>query len=210
MTPGPTRTSRRQTAIPVFTYVTEPGVPPIFVMRLDQEALQRVEARTHHMHDFPGLVYFERSAGALTFSGRATPIRAGDAFLIGPNAVVDVVGDPEGLLRARGSAVFFTPDALEAFGPVGSELTWRTHPLLQVFAREKTDVVHRIQVPLEERRAWRRGIALIEGELRDRRERYREAVLAQLVLLLVSATRLASQGEELHGEATGLLEGSSR
>jgi AraC-like DNA-binding protein len=206
MTPGPTRTSRRQTAIPVFTYVTEPGVPPVFVMRLDQDALRRVEARAH-THDFPGLVYFERSAGALTFRGRETPIHAGDAYLIGPNAVVDVVGDPESLLRARGSSVFFTPDALEAFGAVGSELAWRTHRLLRVFARENTDVVHQIHVPPGERLAWRQGIALIERELRQRREGYREAVVAQLVLLLVSATRLAAgQGGELHGAATGLLE----
>jgi len=206
VTPGPTRTSRRQTAIPVFTFVTEPGVPPVFVMRLDKEALRRVESRAH-THDFPGLVYFERSAGALTFRGRETPIRAGDAYLIGPNAVVDVVADSERLVQARGSGVFFTPDALEAFGPVGSELGWRTHRLLRVFARENADVVHRIHVPPEERRAWRQGIALIERELRERGERYREAVVAQLVLLLVSATRLAAgQGEELHGAGTGLLD----
>ena len=167
MTPGPTRTSRRQTAIPVFTYVTEPGVPPVFVMRLGKEALRRVEAHAH-THDFPGLVYFERSAGALTFRGRETPIRAGDAYLIGPNAVVDVVADSERLVQARGSGVFFTPDALEAFGPVGSELGWRTHRLLRVFARENADVVHRIHVPPEGRRAWRQGIALIERELRER------------------------------------------
>ena len=206
MTPGPTRTSRRRTTIPVFTYVTEPGVPPVFVMRLDQEALRRVEARAH-THDFPGLVYFERSAGALTFRGRETVIHAGDVYLIGPNSVVDVVGDPEGLVHARGSAVFFTPDALEAFGAVGSELAWRTHRLLRVFARGNADVVHLIQIPLGERRAWRDGIALIECELRERREGYREAVVAQLVLLLVSATRLAGgQGDELQGGATGLLD----
>jgi hypothetical protein len=108
VTPGPTRTSRRQTAIPVFTYVTEPGVPPVFVMRLGKEALRRVEAHAH-THDFPGLVYFERSAGALTFRGRETPIRAGDAYLIGQAAVVDVVADSEWLVQARGSGVFFTP-----------------------------------------------------------------------------------------------------
>jgi len=159
-------------------------------MRLDQEALRRVEAHAH-THDFPGLVYFERSAGALTFRGRETPIHAGDAYLIGPNAVVDVVGDPEGLLRARGSGVFFTPNALEPFGPVGSELSWRRHPLLRVFAGGNADVVHRIHVPPGERRAWREGIARIERELGERGERYREAVVAQLVLLLVSATRLA-------------------
>jgi hypothetical protein len=33
-------------------------------MRLDQEALRQVEARAH-THNFPGLVCFERSAGAL-------------------------------------------------------------------------------------------------------------------------------------------------
>jgi len=105
-----------------------------------------VEARAH-THDFPGLIYFERSAGALTFRGRETLIHAGDVYLIGPNAVVDVVGDPEGLVQARGSAVFFTPDALEAFGAVGSELAWRTHRLLRVFARDNADVVHLIHIP---------------------------------------------------------------
>jgi AraC family transcriptional regulator, transcriptional activator of pobA len=207
VTPGATRTSRRRTTIPVFTYVTEPGVPPVFVMRLDQEALRRVEVRAH-THDFPGLVYFERSAGALTFRGRETLIHAGDVYLIGPNAVVDVVGDPEGLVHARGSAVTFTPVALEAFGAVGSELAWRTHRLLRVFARENAEVVQLIHIPPGERRTWREGIALIECELRERREGYRETVVAQLVLLLVSATRLAAgQGDELQGRATGLLDG---
>jgi hypothetical protein len=52
---------------------------------------------------------------------------------------------------------------------------------------------------------------LIECELHERGEGYREAVVAQLVLLLVSATRLAAgQAEELHGEATGLLTRCSR
>ncbi len=203
MMPGPARTSRRKTAIPVFTYVTEPGVPSVFVMRLDQQALRRVEARAH-THDFPGLVYFERSAGALAFRGRETPIHAGDAYLIGPNAVVDVVGDPESLVQARGSGVFFTPDALEAFSPVDSELAWRRHRLLHAFARENTDVVHRIQVPSGERQAWHQGIGLIERELRQQGEGYREAVVAQLVLLLVSATRLAArQGGELYAGVTG-------
>jgi AraC family transcriptional regulator, transcriptional activator of pobA len=197
---------RRRTTVPVFTYVTEPGVPPVFVMRLNQEALRRVEARAH-TNDFPGLIYFERSAGALTFRGRETLIHAGDVYLIGPNAVVDVVGDPEGLVHARGSAVFFTPDAFEAFGAVGSELAWRMHRLLRVFARDNADVVHLIHIPPGERRAWHDGIAGIECELHERREGYREAVVAQLVLLLVSATRLAAgQGDELQGGATGLLD----
>jgi AraC family transcriptional activator of pobA len=200
--PGPARTSRRKTAIPVFTYVTEPGVPSVFVMRLDQQALRRW--RPAPTHDFPGLVYFERSAGALTFRGRETPIHAGDAYLIGPNDVVDVVGDPESLVQARGSGVFFTPDALEAFSPVDSELAWRRHRLLHAFARENTDVVHRIQVPRGERQGWHQGIGLIERELRERGEGYREAVVAQLVLLLVSATRLAArQGGELYAGVTG-------
>jgi hypothetical protein len=57
----------------------------------------------------------------------------------------------------------------------------------------------------------RHGITLIECELHERGEGYREAVVAQLVLLLVSATRLAAgQAEELHGEATGLLTRCSR
>jgi hypothetical protein len=140
----------------------------------------------------------------------STPIHAGDVFLIGRNAVIDVVGDREGLLRARGSGVFFTPNALEALGLVGSKLGWRMHPLLRVFAGVNADVVYRIQVQPGERPAWRQGIALIERELRDRGERYRDAVVAQLVLLLVSATRLAGQGEELHGRPTGLWRRCSR
>ena len=44
-------------------------------------------ARDHaHAHDFLVLAYFERGGGSLRVNGRESPIAAGDAFVIAPQA----------------------------------------------------------------------------------------------------------------------------
>lgn len=193
---GPTRAVRRGSAVPVFTYVPEPGVPPVSVFRIDEEALERIEASAH-AHDFPGLVYFERSGGTVRARDHEWPIGPGDAYLIGPGAVVDI-GEPASLLQAGGWGVFFAPDALGAVGRVGlpapgPELAWRTHPLLSLFADRAANAVLRLQVPQEEQAVWAAAIASIEREVCERRPAHRQAAIAHLIVLLVSAARLAAK-----------------
>src|SRR6266542_4236278 len=50
----------------------------------------------------------------------------------------------------------------------------------------------RLHVPPADRAAWSERFALLERELRERRDGYNEAVLAHLTLLLVSVSRLAA------------------
>ncbi|HEX6515727.1 MAG TPA: AraC family transcriptional regulator [Nocardioidaceae bacterium] len=214
---GPTRTARRRTAVPVYTYVSEPGVPPVSVIRIDQEALQRVGAESH-AHDFPGLVYFESSGGSLRVRDDAWQVRAGDAYLIPPGAVVDI-GDPDDLVRARGWGVFFAPDAVESLGrstslAAGPPLAWRIHPLLNRFAGRGTRDVVRVSVPRGDRAAWLTEIKAVERETTQRREGYRQAATAHLVLLLVNVARVLADSvrmrpgteENLLAEVFGVIE----
>lgn len=198
---GPTRSGKRHTPVPVFTYVTEPGVPPVAAVRLDQEALRRVRASAH-AHDFPGLAYFEQAGGSLRFGDREWQIESGDAYLIAPGDVVDI-GDPTGLLQASGWGVFFAPEALTVLGVVGagsptSQLGWRAHPLLYPFVRGSANGVMRLRVPPPERDTWVAAITAIHREVTERSDGYRQAAMAHLLLLLVNVSRLA-------GDAVGDL-----
>jgi len=192
----------------VFTYVTEPGVPPVSVLRLDRSALDRVDSRAH-AHDFPGLVYFERSGGLLRHRDHEWPVEPGDVYLIAPGAVVDI-GRPDDLLRARGWGVFFTSDVLAAVGQgagtTASPLDWRIHPLLNPFLPGTTRAVLRLNVPPPERAGWVAEIAAIEREMSRREAGYRHAAMAHLVVLLVGVSRLtADTAGDLRRYGEGLL-----
>lgn len=139
----------------------------------------------------------------MTFRGQETAIHAGDVFLIGPNAVIDVVGDPEGCSGRGAAACCSPPAALDAFGLIGSELALPQAPTAADLAGVNADVVHRIQVPSGERRAWRQGIGLIERELVSAGS---DTESRPSSFCWLSAPRLAGQGEELHGRPTGLLD----
>ncbi|WP_308259149.1 AraC family transcriptional regulator [Pseudonocardia sp. H11422] len=185
----PVRRNRQHPGVPVYSYPVDPVVPQVSVMRIDRAAMDRVRS-ADHAHDFPGLVYFERDGGSLRSGNQERPIEAGDLYVIAPGDVVGV-GRAAGLEEASGSGVFFTADALGPDRP-GPFLSWRAHPLLFPFVRGSANGALRLQVPPSERPDWVRGIAAIEEEIRDRRDGYRQAALAHLVLLLVSVSRLAS------------------
>jgi AraC family transcriptional activator of pobA len=215
---GPARVTHRRTPLPVFTFLSEPGVPPLWAMRIDEAALARVDSRSH-VHDFPGLVYFEGSGGSMRHRDRRWPIEAGDAYLIRPGALVDV-DDPDALLAARGWGLYFTPEALTWTGYAGPEsagpLAWRIHPLLRLFTGYHGDEPVRVEVPPEERAAWSAGFGAIEREMLERRDGYRQAALSHLVLLLVGATRLADTATpgrpegDLLDEVFAVIEGRFR
>jgi transcriptional regulator GlxA family with amidase domain len=87
--------------------------------------------------------------------------------------------------------VFFPPEVLPSQAP-GAFLSWRAHPLLFPFVGGSAGGAQHLKVPVEERPAWSARIASLELELVGRRDGYREAALAQLTLLLVEVSRLAT------------------
>lgn len=181
------RLDRRRAGVPVATYVVEPGLPQVSVIRIDHEAVDRVHPGDH-THDFPVLVYFECDGGSLRSGNQGWSIEAGDLYVIAPG---DVVGVGAGLENSSGSAIFFTPDALGPDRP-WPLLSWRAHPLLFPFVRGAGSGALRLKVPASERPTWTAGIAAIEAETRDRHDGYKQAALAHLTLLLVSVSRLAT------------------
>ncbi|PWK87044.1 AraC family transcriptional regulator [Lentzea atacamensis] len=147
-------------------------------------------AHEAHSHDFPGLAYFWGDGGIVRTGRQVRHVEAGDLFVIAPG---DVMGQAQrdDLVGARGWGVFFTADALGTDTP-GAHLAWRTHPLLFPFVRGGATGALRLKVPPRDRDEWTTRIEALHDELAHRREGYREAVSAHLVLLLVGVSRLAA------------------
>jgi AraC-like DNA-binding protein len=166
-----------------------PGELPVAAMRLGHDA---VTNGTHeaHSHDFPGLGYFWADGGVVRTGKQVRQVEAGDLFVIAPG---DVMGRAHAgdLVGAQGWGVFFTADALGP-GTPGAHMAWRTHPLLFPFVRGGATGALRLKVPPHEREEWTARIEALHDELAHRREGYREAVSAHLVLLLVGVSRLAA------------------
>lgn len=180
---------RRADGAPIVAYRPLPGVPPVTVFRLDRDALAGLQDGHAHAHDFPVLAYFERGGGVLTVAGRERPVEAGDLYIVAPGELVGT-NTASSLRDIEGWSVFFAPEILGLEAP-GAFLTWRSHPLLYPFVQGTAGGAHHVQVPVAEREAWSRRMALLYDELRERRDGYREAVLAHLTLLLVDIGRMA-------------------
>jgi AraC family transcriptional activator of pobA len=198
---------------PVYTYEAVPGVPPVGAMRLGRELPPGGLPKGHaHSHDFLVLAYFERGGGSLRLGNREWRIEAGDAYVIAPGEVVGpgAAGGPD---EAEGWGVFFPPEILGPQAP-GAFLSWRAHPLLFPFVRGAAGGVQRLKVPASERPSWSEHFLVLDLELRQRRDGYREAVLAHLMLLLVGVSRLAADvvedlrlnDEPLLAEVFGFIE----
>jgi AraC-like DNA-binding protein len=147
-------------------------------------------AHEAHSHDFPGIAYFSEPGGIVRTGRQVRHVEAGDLFVVAPG---DVMGEAAGddLAGARGWGVFFTADALGRDTP-GAHLAWRTHPLLFPFVHGGATGALRLKVPSARRHEWTARIEALRDELEHRREGYREAVSAHLVLLLVAVSRLAA------------------
>jgi AraC family transcriptional regulator, transcriptional activator of pobA len=172
----------------IYTYEPAPGVPAVDVIRLDRSSLGSPQSGPH-AHDFPMLTYFERGGGSLRSGSREWRVLAGDAYVIAPGEVVGA-GDSYGLLEAEGWGVLFRPEALSPESP-SALLSWRAHPLLLPFVRGAGGRVLRLRVPSVDRPVWSERLTTLDRELRERRDGYRQAVVAQLMLLLVGVARLA-------------------
>jgi AraC family transcriptional activator of pobA len=185
---GPARRRRsRDNALAVFTYDTVPGVPPVSAMRLNPGAFAWVLPEAHS-HDFLILYYFERDGGSLWLADRKWLIEAGDAYVVGPGEIIDPTGLED---EAEGWAVFFRSEVLGSQAP-SVFLLWRAHPLLFPFVRGAAGGAHRLKVPPADRPSWSARLVALDLELRQKHDGYREAVLAELTLLLVAVSRLAA------------------
>jgi AraC family transcriptional activator of pobA len=182
MAPGPDRPA-------TYSMVLEPGELPVVSGRLEHGWTSEGTFE-EHAHDFPGLAYFQTTGGRLRTGRRTWPIEEGDLFVVAPGDVMGEI-DAADLAGVRGWGVFFTADALGPDVP-GAQLAWRTHPLLFPFVRGGAIGALRLRVPEPDRPGWVARIAALHEELTQRRDGYREAVLAHLVLLLVGVSRLAA------------------
>ncbi len=190
---GPTREAGRLSGgAPLYTYRRLPGLPPVSVVRFPGATLPAGGLPpTHaHAHDFLVLAYIEVGGGSLRVDDREWPVVAGDAFVIAPGEVV-AAGETTGHRTAAAWAVFFPLDVLEPRTTAAFQ-SWRAHPLLFPFVGGAAGGAQRLHVPPADRAGWSERFALLEGELRERRDGYNEAVLAHLTLLLVSVSRLAA------------------
>ncbi|WP_310782068.1 helix-turn-helix transcriptional regulator [Mycobacterium sp. Z3061] len=162
-----TRLSRHRDGVPVYRYRTDPGTPPVSVVRYHEFA----EGRPH-IHDFPALWYVP-AAGVVYVAAPGKVLNPKQVFPVGD-----------------GVAVFFDPVALgeDARSPWPA---WRTHPLLFPFLHGESGGVLRLQLPGDRKSLWDSTISSIESELGLRRESYQQATLAHLTLLLIELARLA-------------------
>src|SRR3954447_7624907 len=166
-----------------------PGELPVGTWRLGHGS-EFSGAFEEHAHDFPGLAYFETGGGTLRTGRRAWPIEAGDLFVVAPDDLMGHFHSTD-LAGCHGWGVFFTADMLGPDAP-GAQLAWRTHPLLFPFVRGGAIGALRLRVPEPDRAEWTARIHALHDELTQRRDGYREAVPAHLVLLLVGVSRLAT------------------
>ncbi|TDV48855.1 helix-turn-helix transcriptional regulator [Actinophytocola oryzae] len=165
-----------------------PGELPVVTWRMEHDWTEG--SFEEHMHEFPGLAYFQTTGGLLRTGRRSWPIETGDLFVIAPGDVMGHVQDTD-LAETEGWGVFFTADVLGPDVP-GAHLAWRTHPLLFPFVRGGAITALRLRVPEPERPEWVARIESLHDELTLRRDGYREAALAHLMLLLVGVSRLAA------------------
>jgi len=172
---------------PTFALAPRPGELPVAVWRIDHEGPGRHMA---HSHDFPMLVFSADAHGTVPVGGREWGLAAGDLFVVAPGEILGPFDVPHAV-TGRGWAVSFTAEALGPDVP-GSALAWRTHPLLFPFVRGRASGVLRLAVPPDDRAAWTARVGALAGELSERADGYREAVLAHLTLLLVEVARLAA------------------
>ncbi|MGM1065585.1 AraC family transcriptional regulator [Saccharothrix sp. Mg75] len=173
-----------------YSMLPAPGELPVTTWRLEHDWRSGDGPFEEHAHDFPGLAYFETTGGRLPTGRRTWSIEAGDLFVIAPGDVVGRLHTAD-LAGSRGWGVFFTADALGPDVP-GAHLAWRTHPLLFPFVRGGAVGALRLRVPEPDRAEWAGRVRALHDELAQRRDGYREAVAAHLVLLLVGVSRLAA------------------
>jgi AraC family transcriptional regulator, transcriptional activator of pobA len=163
-----TRVVRHRGGVPVYHYRTDPGRPPVSLLR----RRDGLAAHGPHIHDFPVLWYVPAT---------------GVVYVVAAGEVID----PRRVANAdSGVGVFFDPAVLGSDGR-SPWPAWQAHPLLFPFIHGQSGGLLQLRVPAQRRSAWNTAIDAIETELATRQEGYRQAALAHLTLLLIDLARLA-------------------
>lgn len=167
--PQATRLIRRNRGVPVYGYRSDPGTPPVSLLRLGPG--NRPE-QAPHIHDFPVLVHVPAEHAV---------------YVVTPGRVVDVEHVP---LPGASSTVFFDPGAL-GIDSRAPWPTWNRHPLLSAFLHGDASGLLRVPLP-PGHTVWADTMAAIEAELAHRRDGFQQAALAHLTLLLIDLARLTT------------------
>ncbi|MDW5324358.1 AraC family transcriptional regulator [Plantactinospora sp. KLBMP9567] len=175
--------------VPVIGFGHVPGVAPVAVARVPENLPVGPAGGGAHTHDFLALFYAHRADGAVLIDGRRWTVTDGDVFVIAPGQVVSL-RDPHEEVATDGWVVWFPADVVRP-GMSGAYSSWRAHPLLFPFA-QGTDRAQRLRIPAADRAGWVERFAVLDAELRARRDGHQEAALAHLTLLLVAAARLST------------------
>jgi AraC-like DNA-binding protein len=162
------RLSGHRDGVPVYEYRTAFGAPPVSLIRASQEDFER----RRHIHDFPVLWYVPDS---------------GVVYVVAAGEPVDPLAVPR---TVDGVGLFFDPAALGQDAGSGWP-AWHSHPLLFPFLHGQRGGLLRLPVPAERRPRWVAAIDAIDQELTARQDGYRQAVLAELTVLLIDLARLA-------------------
>jgi AraC-like DNA-binding protein len=144
-----------------------------------------------HVHEFLTVAYFESGHCRVRIDAEEMEAREGTVLVVAPGEVIGTPVAPYRLEEATAWSAYFLPDALGAEA-TRALLSWRSHPLLFPFVRGTDAGVQRLEVPAGERAWWGQRFALLDRELRERRDGYGEAAISLLTLLLVDVGRLAA------------------
>ncbi|HEX7663821.1 MAG TPA: AraC family transcriptional regulator [Polyangiaceae bacterium] len=149
-----------------------------------------VHAKGPHSHGFFSIMYVTEGSGTLTFGRRRVDVGPGSITLTAPGEVHDTTE----LKDVTRWALDFTPDAFGAEG-AGWLFPRPSRPEWLVLLRRSWDEAQALEVPDDDRALWERRLTSIEREVNERQRGYREAVRAELKLLLIRASRLVANRE---------------
>lgn len=148
------------------------------VVVLDLRALAATsETRAHLLAELAShvLVYVDSGTGRVAAGELEVAMEAGDVLLVEGRRQLVVSGD------LAGAAIAFSDEA-------APRALTRSHRLLS--SGGVAEELAPLSVPEAERDAWRAGIRALQREVSERDARFRDAVQAHLVVLLVSRARL--------------------
>jgi AraC-like DNA-binding protein len=158
---------------------------PIAIVKSDGRGKPMHSAKPH-AHGFFALLYCVGGTGTMQIGRSNVRIADGSLLITAPGEVHDTTG-LHGVCRW---GLDFMPDAF-GIEAAGWMFPRPTHPEWSALLRHSWDAPQVIEVPADQRGAWRRQFETIARELADHAHGYREVVRAELKALLIRTARLA-------------------